>query len=88
MSKLKSKTVMIISMVMGLFLYIQGFIFISKFNGILMVIGGLLIFVPVMILGISKRKDKRLLSNIFIGVSAFFILVLTFVLIGIIIEIL
>lgn len=82
---MKSKTVMIISMVIGLLLYIQGFIFISKFNGILMILGGVLMVVPVMIIGILKRKDKRLLSNVLIGISAFFILVLTFVLIGIII---
>lgn len=83
---MKGKTVMIISMVIGLLLYSQGFIFISKLNAILMVIGGLLIFIPVMIIGISKRKDKKVLSNILIGISAFFILVLTFVLTGVIIA--
>jgi len=81
----KSKTVIIISVVIGLLLYIQGFIFLSKLNGILMMIGGFLISIPVMIIGISKRKDKKLLSNILIGLSVFFMLVLTFVLIGIII---
>lgn len=83
---MKGKTVMIISMVIGLLLYIQGFIFISKLNAILMVSGGLLIFIPVMIIGISKRKDKKVLSNILVGISAFFILVLTLVLTGIIIA--
>ena len=82
---MKSKTVIIISVVIGLLLYIQGFIFLSKLNGILMMIGGFLISIPVMIIGISKRKDKKLLSNILIGLSVFFMLVLTFVLIGIII---
>lgn len=86
MGGLKNKNVLITSMVIGLLLYIQGFIFLSKLNGILMAIGGLLTFIPILIIGISKRKDKKLLSNILIGVSAFFILVLTFVLIGIIIA--
>ena len=77
---------MIISMAIGLLLYIQGFIFLSKLSGILMMLGGFLIFIPIMIIGISKRKDKKLLSNIMIGISAFFIFVLTLVLIGIIIA--
>jgi len=77
---------MIISMAIGLLLYIQGFIFLSKLSSILMMIGGFLIFIPIMIIGISKRKDKKLLSNIMIGISAFFIFVLTLVLIGIIIA--
>lgn len=39
--------------------------------------GGGMIFIPIMIIGIFKRKDKKILSNILIGISAFFILVLT-----------
>lgn len=63
---------------LGILLYIQGYIFVSKLNTIMMLVGGLVIFGSFLIISISKRKTQRLIGNILMIVSLYFIAILIY----------
>lgn len=63
---------------LGILLYVQGYIFISKLNTIMMLVGGLVIFSSFLIISFSKRKTQRLIGNILMIVSLYFIAILIY----------
>jgi hypothetical protein len=63
---------------LGILLYVQGYIFVSKLNTIMMLVGGLVIFGSFLIISISKRKTQRLIGNILMIVSLYFIAILIY----------
>lgn len=64
---------------MGFLLYIQGFIFNSKTSAIVMLIGGLMLFIPLLVISISKLKKQKLTSIFLIMVSLYFIFLLFYI---------
>ncbi|MCT8976591.1 hypothetical protein N4T77_08275 [Clostridium sp. CX1] len=66
--------------ILGLLLYIQGFIFVSKLNTIMMLAGGLFIFIPLFIIAFSKRKKQKVMSSLLIIISIYFIFLLIYML--------
>jgi len=70
------------SISLGLLCYIYGFIWFSKANTIIMLLGGFLIFIPLFIIGIDIRQRRRTLSTILMVLSFFFVVVITVTLIG------
>lgn len=63
---------------LGILLYIQGYIFVSKLNTIMMLVGGLVIFGSFLIISYRKRKTQRLIGNILMIVSLYFIAMLIY----------
>lgn len=63
---------------LGILLYIQGYIFVSKLNTIMMLVGGLVIFGSFLIISYRKRKTQRLIGNILMIVSLYFIVMLIY----------
>ncbi|WML34722.1 hypothetical protein [Clostridium sp. OS1-26] len=63
---------------LGILLYVQGYIFVSKLNTIMMLVGGLVIFGSFLIISLSKRKTQRLIGNILMIVSLYFIAMLIY----------
>lgn len=66
--------------ILGLLLYIQGFIFVSELNTLMMLIGGLFIFIPFFIIAFSKRKKQKVMSALLIVISIYFIFLLLYML--------
>ena len=63
---------------LGILLYVQGYIFVSKLNTIMMLVGGLVIFGSFLIISYRKRKTQRLIGNILMIVSLYFIAMLIY----------
>lgn len=63
---------------LGILLYVQGYIFASKLNTIMMLVGGLVIFSSFLIISFSKRKTQKLIGNILMIVSLYFIAILIY----------
>lgn len=78
----KKKLSLISTIVIGVICYIYGFIWFSKINTIITLLGGFLIFIPLFLIGIDIRQKRRMLSNVIIALSFFFIIVITVTLIG------
>lgn len=63
---------------LGILLYAQGYIFVSKLNTIMMLVGGLVIFGSLLTIAFSKRKTQKLIGNILMIVSLYFIAILIY----------
>ena len=78
----KKKFIFILLIVIGLLCYIYGFFWFSKINTIIMLLGGYLIFIPLLLIGFDVRQSKKTISNVLIAFCCFFILVITITLVG------
>lgn len=69
------KTILITSMCIGILCYFSGFIWYANLARIIMMAGSLLIYIPLLLLGLSIRKNKKILSNILVAFSVFQLIV-------------
>lgn len=70
---IKKNLILISLMLIGLLCYAYGFIWFSKINTIIMFLGSLLIFAPLIIIGINIRRKRETISTVLIALSCFFI---------------
>lgn len=77
------KKISILLIVIGVIFYFCGFFLFSIYGTILLSVGTVMIFLPLIKLGLDlKSKGKGAVSYILIGVSTFFIVCMLFYLIG------
>jgi hypothetical protein len=76
------KQISILLILIGFISYLYGFIWYSKTNILIMLLGGYLIFIPVFFIGVSMRSTKKTLSTIIITLSCMFIAIITITLVG------
>lgn len=72
---LNNKILLLIAII-GIIFYIIGFISYTKLTILFMIIGTICIFIPLLIIGIKNKNDKKVFSFMLISTSCFFLMVI------------